>query len=468
MAFSDARNERERAEGDRSGRSSGGGGEKARAAEKRNKEAMSNSSRGKGKTSNPAAKAIPGFRNVVLSNAGLPQRPGYGPTVNRGNNRPSGPFQSPSYSKLTPNDQLPSTGVAPGIADLIGGIIDGDVYGKYGEPDLAPKDITPRDVTGDGSGIGNTGGRDSAAQFFDTRTRPPAPDAVTPNPSVVKTLDDYLNEIQQGFINPNARYYLEQRGLVDPTAPAGIPAEWQPTIDREFNFIKSTLPQDLYDPKAKEADIFNKLRTYFTDQFGDTALSNEQNRRRSQYTGALQGKGFEGQIDQSFGDTADDDLINSILQPQYQSAQDIIGNQQKRGTLTPSGYQYALNRLNDQRTAGLNKLQGIGAGEREKLGGGVRDYLAEIYGKAGEYTLGQQFDPNSFDTEFGNRLTSASGSLEGNIRAAAPTNLFDTASVQQDAGNVQGQTSRGGLLDTLASRRRGSSRGRGLGTTGAF
>jgi hypothetical protein len=43
MAFSDARNERDRAEGDRSGKSSGGGGAKARDAERRNREAMSKS-----------------------------------------------------------------------------------------------------------------------------------------------------------------------------------------------------------------------------------------------------------------------------------------------------------------------------------------------------------------------------------------------------------------------------------------
>jgi hypothetical protein len=49
MAFSDARNERDRADGDTSGKSSGGGGAKARDAERRNREAMSrNGPRGAG------------------------------------------------------------------------------------------------------------------------------------------------------------------------------------------------------------------------------------------------------------------------------------------------------------------------------------------------------------------------------------------------------------------------------------
>lgn len=426
---------------------------------------------GKGQSSrgvNPAAKAIPGFRNVALHNAGLPQQTGYGPTVGaRGNNRPSGPFQSPSYSSLTPNGMPPTTGVIGGVAGLADSIINDDAYGRYGEPDLAPKDITPRD---NGGSIGNTGGRDVSFGTY-VNNRPPAPDMANPNPAVDKpgmSLDDYLNDIMSGFIDPNMRYYLEQRGLVDPSAPAGIPEEWAPVRDREFNFIKSTLPQDIYDPKAKEADMFNKLKTYFSDTFGDTALNNEQNRRRNQYTGALQGKNFGSQIDSKFGDTADDDLINSIIQPQYQDAQNVINNQQKRGTLTPTGYNYAMQNLDTQRKSGLNTLQGIGATERNKLRGGVDDYVSEIMGKAGQYNLGQSFDPNSFDTEFGNRLNSASGSLEGNIRSAAPTNLFNTSTTLQNAGSAQGQASRGGLLDTLASRRANGGRSRGLGSTGQF
>jgi hypothetical protein len=288
------------------------------------------------------------------------------------------------------------------------------------------------------------------------------------------TIDDYLNEIRTGFVDPNSRYYLEQRGLIDPSAPAGIPAEWAPAFNRQFDFIKSTLPGDIIPsegPAPKEADVFTKLRSYFTDQFGDTALSNEQNRRRNEYATALSGKNFGSQINDRFGDTSDDALIESIINPQYQDAQSIIDNQQKRGTLTPTGYNYAMNNLGQQRSAGVNTLQGIGATQRNKARGSVDDYLSEIMGKAGQYNLGETFDPNAYDTEFGNRLNSASGSLEGDIRAASPTNLFNTSTTLQNAGNAQGQTSRGGsssLLGTLSARRQNGGRQRGLGTTGQF
>jgi hypothetical protein len=77
MAFSDARNERDRAAGDTSGRSSGGGGAKARDAERRNREAMSrNGPRGAG--SSTAADHL-----VAIGKARAPSIPAGG--VARGN-----------------------------------------------------------------------------------------------------------------------------------------------------------------------------------------------------------------------------------------------------------------------------------------------------------------------------------------------------------------------------------------------
>jgi hypothetical protein len=383
-------------------------------------------------------------------------------------NRPKGAFQSPRYSSLTPNGELPSTGVTQGIADLIGSIMDDDAYGKYGEPDLSPKDITPQDVDALGSNLGSTGAGQDRIRSGSTWLDAARSGGVTRLPDApALTLDDYLNELRTKYIDPNSRYYLEQRGLIDPSAPAGIPEEWAPYFEREFNRIRNTLPGDLIGPDSKEADVFNQLRNYFSDQFGKNALDAEELRRRNDFTTQLNQKGFRDQLSNAFGDTADDDIINSIINPQYQSAQDLFTNQMKRGTLTNTGYNYAMQALGEQRNAANSKLQEIGAGQRAAAMGGVEDYLDEIYNKAGGYKLGETFDPNSFDTEFGNRLTSAQSGLEGKIRGAAPSNLFDTPTVLSNAGTAQGQSSRGSLLDTLANRR-SRTQSRGLGTTGAF
>jgi hypothetical protein len=86
MAFSDARNERDRAEGDTSGKSSGGGGAKARDAERRNREAMSrNGPRGAG--SSTAADHL-----VAIGKARTPSIPAGG--VAQGNY----PTQDAAYS----------------------------------------------------------------------------------------------------------------------------------------------------------------------------------------------------------------------------------------------------------------------------------------------------------------------------------------------------------------------------------
>lgn len=424
--------------------------------------------------SNPASQAIPGMRNVALHNAGLPEQSNFGPKVgkvdSRGNSKTVGTRTVPAFPDLMPNGVPPQTGVIGGLGLLADAIINDNTkpYGDWNET----ADITTRDMgLQDGNLRGNTGGRDvNGTAWLDTRRNP---DKLNPNPNVVKpgdpamTLDDYLAELTQNYIQPNSRYYLEQRGLIDPSAPEGIPAEWQPYFDREFNRIKGTLPQDLIGPNAKEEDVFNQLRNYYSDQFGKNALDAEELRRRNDYTTQLNAKGYRNQLEGAFGDTADDSIIESIINPQYQQAQDLLTNQQKRGTLTNTGFNYGMKALGEQRNAANTRLQGIGAQQRSTLSGGVNDYLDSIYGKASGYKLGEQFDPNSFDTEFGNRLTSAQGGLEGGIRGAAPSNLFDTGTVLSNAGTAQGQSSRGGLLDTLANRR-SRTQSRGLGTTGAF
>jgi hypothetical protein len=461
--------------GGRDGKS-GARGTKSQQQDRRNKERAKRSGNSApgvkgGNQSNPAMNAVPGFRNVALSNAGLPQQPGYGPPVqSRGSNRPTGTRSVASYSSLTPNGVPPATGVMGGVGMLADAIMNDDAYGTYGEPDLAPTDITTRDMgLQDGNLRGGTGANQdreaSGAQWLDNR-RAAAPAAQTPQ--TPKTIEEYLNELKSNYIDPNMRYYLEQRGLVNPTDAPGIPEEWMGIQNREFDRIRNQLPTDLIDPKAKDADVFNQLRNYYSDQFGKNALDSEELRRRNEFTNQLNAKGYRGQVESGFGDTADDDIINSIINPQYQSAQDLLTNQQKRGTLTGTGYNYGMQQLGEQKNAANTKLQGIGAGQRATASGGVNDYLDEIYGKAGNYKLGEQFDPNAFDSEFGSRLTSAKSGLEGGIRGAAPSNLFDTSTVLSNAGTAQGQSSRGGLLDTLANRNRGSGRSRGLGTQGAF
>ena len=67
MAFSDARNERDRAAGDTSGKSSGGGGDRARQAEARNREAMSRGQAGMGSGSFRGGGPMPKTRDQMMA-----------------------------------------------------------------------------------------------------------------------------------------------------------------------------------------------------------------------------------------------------------------------------------------------------------------------------------------------------------------------------------------------------------------
>jgi hypothetical protein len=110
MAFSDARNERDRADGDTSGKSSGGGGAKARDAERRNREAMSrNGPRGAG--SSTAADHL-----VAIGKARTPSIPAGG--VARGNYATQDDAYS-DYAKAV--GKHATRGFFDKVADFLGG-----------------------------------------------------------------------------------------------------------------------------------------------------------------------------------------------------------------------------------------------------------------------------------------------------------------------------------------------------------
>lgn len=311
-------------------------------------------------------------------------------------------------------------------------------------------------VTGNG-GNGSKGGVGATA--VNPLVNPnPAP-AQGPAPTPAPTMEELLSQIYSGLGAKNL-YALQQWGLA-PIDATAVSSEWQPIFDREYNRIVGDIPDT-----AKSMD---QLHTYFPDTFGDNALSAEQDRRRQSFRQDITGRGFENQLNTSFGDTADDPILANIYNQQYGNAKKLIDNQLSRGALNSYGYNDALSKLSEQGAIGQQKLQDIGGTVRTSTRGSLDDYLSEIYGKTGSYRLGEGLDTEGLSNELANRITSGSAGLEGNIRSQVPS-LFDTSAIFQSASANQGQTSGNPLADILAQNREKSGRGkaRGLGTTGAF
>lgn len=455
---------------------------------------------------------------AVSGTGGYASDQGYSTPVSKVTMTPGLPGTDPYHANMTMADlyHMLSNGVSIaggglGMVGTVGDMLSGGALtnatgGLLGAGNFGPADgsSTYNGRAAATNSQGTTANElNGGQQQFDTQGNPISTVTNSTDPSTL-TLDNiykYLGDTTGG----SDLYYLQQRGLAPlsitpdqwagsggvpnagtstPTDPAiaALHSQYDPVFQREFDRVKSTVPTALtgtgtgYDTTSGQFDnqtdydtALQQIANLFPTTFGNQALDAEQTRQQNTNKTAVSGLGFEGQIDKDFGDTSDDDIINSIYNQQYDPAMTQISNALKRGALTPQGYNYAVNTLNKQGDAGKAKLQSAGADERATLSGGLNDYLSTIYDKASGWQLGQSaFDPTQYTDEFNSRLGSAQTQLSGDLEGNVP-NIFDIPTVLQGAGSVQGVTNRGGLLDTLADRgyqKRNATRG--VGSTGAF
>lgn len=223
--------------------------------------------------------------------------------------------------------------------------------------------------------------------------------------------------------------------------------------------------------RLKVPDLSTNVGQYFTDDTFASGLDNYQATQRGNYTGQVNSKfapGFEKSL---ISDSADDSIINSILNTQRGGAQQQLDFNRARGLLNDSGYNEAQQELGRQESAGRSTLNNIG----NSVLGTKRQGLLDIRGNAGNaasgYTLGQAA-PN-FDTYYNEAKTRAAGDLsdlEGSIRSSlGGTNLFDVPTALAKGGTMQGpmnlttaETIPG--LPTIQKKQTN----RGLGSTGNF
>ena len=209
---------------------------------------------------------------------------------------------------------------------------------------------------------------------------------------------------------------------------------------------------------------------YYTDDFINNVLMNEQAGKRSQYirdVDKVYSPGFENNLIQ---DTVDDPYIMDVLNTQRTAAQQQLDRAKARGNLDDTGYSGALSRLDEMFKAGTATGQKLGGavlqGYKEKLRGIGDTARAD----AGRYELGGSFDPNVYHTQRDNTFKDITSNLEGDLRGAlSGTNFFDIGDIITQGGIAQGATNpRLEQPAILAQRKEKQDAQRGLGGQGTF
>lgn len=214
--------------------------------------------------------------------------------------------------------------------------------------------------------------------------------------------------------------------------------------------------------------------TGFSADIGESVLGDIRTGKVRELTGAVNKFAPEGFEQQAFGDTADDAILDAILNEQFGTASDAIMRAKERGNLNDAGFRYAMDNLNTQKAAGDSRLQSLGGGVLE----GYRGQLGEIAERArtgaSNWDFGDTFNPNTYGTQLAGRRRDLSGRLAGDIRnTVGGEQFFDINDLIAKGTVGQGaiNTGLGGtptLLAAIEQRKKDEEATRGLGTQGSF
>lgn len=210
--------------------------------------------------------------------------------------------------------------------------------------------------------------------------------------------------------------------------------------------------------------------TSFNDDWIASNISGLQSGQRSQYQQAAKNNFYTGYDADVFKDTADDGIIDSILNTQRGNATASLDRAKARGQLNTSGYNSAITTLGNQFKTGRETAQKLGQGVIDDYRGQLRSYGDRATADAGNWTLGNKYDVNDYITPFNSAKDDLTGRFSDAVTGAlSGQEFFDIGDVLNSGFQSQGGINQQpAFLDAQAERDRLRNAPRGAGGTGTF
>jgi hypothetical protein len=137
-------------------------------------------------------------------------------------------------------------------------------------------------------------------------------------------------------------------------------------------------------------------------------------------------------------DTTDDDILNGIMQSQYDDASQQANRLLSRGTITQEGYDANLKALTNQKAGANSKLTTLGNNELNSERSSINNIINGGRSDIANFQLGQSLDPNNYMNKVNTAYDSWFKGLGDKLKGIAPTDLFDTSGFLNTAGNITG------------------------------
>lgn len=226
---------------------------------------------------------------------------------------------------------------------------------------------------------------------------------------------------REGAESDYAKYYKDTGLAADD--PYGLHSRYMDA----FNKALGAVPGNETNINLNTKDFFSGAQTGAT-----TAERNELQQ-------GLYGITPQGWQKNYFADTADDAILQQILDQQSGELKGSLEQQLGRGQISQGAYDYALAQMGNLSSGAMQNLQNIGQGVLSGYRTGLDDMVNNFQNSITNYQLGQQLDPTKFGTDLAAKAEGYKGGMSGDIyRAFGNTQLFDPNSLVAKAGSVVG------------------------------
>lgn len=196
---------------------------------------------------------------------------------------------------------------------------------------------------------------------------------------------------------------------------------------------KAMLDQRKGELDPSHADPYSQ---FGVDNYFNNAVQNTQSRYQSDLRNQIVGAGGDGFEYQTFADTADDPILQGILDRQKGDAQLILDRAKARGQLNDVGYGRAQTELGTQGSGAMATLQSIGGGVLEGYRKQLRNTYDQGLNQAATASFAQPFNAGSIVDRLNQLKTGLSGSLENDINKGVGGTTFYTPSVAIGKGGT--------------------------------
>lgn len=231
---------------------------------------------------------------------------------------------------------------------------------------------------------------------------------------------------------------------------------------------------DWYAPNNYNLGILNKNADSIYKDFVNYQTDQDKNALNSYINKNFAGLGGSNLwLDNYWNNSADDEMVNNFIDTNYNNALKQLDRALKRGTLTQSGYNDALNNLNTQKSGAYTTVGSIGQSIMDQYKNDLTEKVQGFGTDVNNYTLDNRnmLNTSNFENSLNNLYNDQKNNFESQFNLMTQDlSPFDVTSIIGDARVGQGvnNTQSDQLLGAIEDNEKKKKDKVGLGNTGLF